>query len=66
MISAMMSSATERELEKGELKTVIPARAAWERSTWLVPMQKQPIARRFLAAERMRGVRWVLERIPRT
>lgn len=43
MISAMTSSATERELEKGELKTGIPVRAAVRRSTWFVPMQKQPI-----------------------
>ena len=42
-ISAMTSSATERELEKGELNTGIPAFAAVSRSTWLVPMQKQPM-----------------------
>ncbi len=33
MISDMTSSATERELEKGELKTGIPAFAAVTRST---------------------------------
>jgi hypothetical protein len=38
----MTSSATERELEKGELKTGMPALAALRRSTWFVPMQKQP------------------------
>lgn len=43
MISEMTSSATERELEKGELKTGMPAFAAVRRSTWLVPMQKQPM-----------------------
>jgi hypothetical protein len=39
----MTSSATERELEKGELKTGIPALAAEVRSTWFVPIQKQPM-----------------------
>ena len=43
MISAITSSATERELEKGELNTGIPAFAAVSRSTWFVPMQKHPM-----------------------
>jgi hypothetical protein len=43
MISAITSSATERELENGELKTGIPAFSAVKRSTWFVPMQKQPM-----------------------
>jgi hypothetical protein len=43
MISEMTSSATEREFEKGELKTGIPALAAVWRSTWFVPIQKQPM-----------------------
>jgi hypothetical protein len=66
MISAMVSSATERELEKGELKTAMPRRAAVLRSTWLVPMQKQPITMRFLADSRTRAVSLVLERMPIT
>lgn len=41
----MTSSATERELEKGELNTAIPALPAARRSTWFVPMQKHPITR---------------------
>ena len=45
MISLMTSSATDRELAKGELKTAIPALAAASRSTWLVPIQKQPMVR---------------------
>jgi hypothetical protein len=43
MISEMTNSATDRELEKGELKTEIPFLAAWVRSTWLVPIQKHPM-----------------------
>lgn len=50
MISPMTSSATERELEKGELKTAIPCLAAWTRSTWFVPIQKQPMARSYRSA----------------
>lgn len=66
MISAMTSSATERELEKGELKTVAPALVAYGRSTWEVPMQKQPTAMRFLACLRTLAVNLVFERIPMT
>ena len=43
MISEMTSSATEREFEKGELNTAMPALPAASKSTWLVPMQKHPI-----------------------
>ena len=35
---------TLRVLENGALKTGMPSRIAAFRSTWLVPMQKQPIA----------------------
>lgn len=52
MTSEMTSSATERELENGELKTAIPARAAASRSTWLVPMQKQPMTRSYADSEK--------------
>lgn len=65
-ISAIVSSATERELEKGELKTAIPREAAVVRSTWLVPMQKQPTTMRFLAAFRTCAVSLVFERMPMT
>lgn len=51
MTSEMTSSATERELENGELKTAIPARAAASRSTWLVPMQKQPMTSSYTDGE---------------
>ena len=64
MISAMTSSTTLRVLEYGALKTAMPRSAAASRSTWLVPMQKQPIATRSSAASSTRGVTWVLERIP--
>ena len=49
MSSQMTSSATDRELAKGELKTQTPLRAAATRSTWLVPMQKQPTTRSWRA-----------------
>ena len=44
MISPITSSTTLRVLEYGALKTAMPRSAAAARSTWLVPMQKQPIA----------------------
>lgn len=66
MISAIVISATERELAKGELKTAIPSEAAVFRSTWLVPMQKQPITMRFFASRRTRAVSLDLERMPIT
>ncbi len=43
------SSATERVLEYGALNTAMPRSRAALRSTWLVPMQKQPTATSFLA-----------------
>ena len=43
-ISPITSSATLRVLEKGALKTGMPRWRAASRSTWLVPMQKQPTA----------------------
>ena len=43
-ISPMVSSATLRVLENGALKTGMPSAAAASRSTWSVPMQKQPTA----------------------
>lgn len=66
MISAIVSSATEREFENGELKTAIPSWAAVFKSTWFVPMQKQPITVRFFAELRTRAVSLVLERMPMT
>jgi hypothetical protein len=53
-------------LLKGELNTQMPWLAAYLRSTWLVPMQKQPTTMRFLAAARTRELSLVLERMPRT
>ncbi|MNL68465.1 hypothetical protein D3C87_1931890 [compost metagenome] len=47
--SASTSSATERVLEYGALNTAIPRSRAAFRSTWLVPMQKQPTATSFFA-----------------
>src|ERR1039457_4840094 len=41
-ISASTSSATLRVLENGALNTGIPRSSAAARSTWLVPIQKQP------------------------
>src|SRR3990167_7600381 len=46
MASASTSSATERVLENGALNTAMPRSRAAARSTWLVPMQKQPTAAR--------------------
>lgn len=66
IISPMINSATLRELLKGELKTAIPCAAAYCRSTWFVPMQKQPMETRFLASARTRALSFVLERIPMT
>src|SRR6478672_4630672 len=64
MISAMTSSTTLRVLEYGALKTAMPRSAAVSRSTWLVPMQKQPMASRSGALSRARLVIVVLERMP--
>ena len=64
MISPMTSSTTLRVLEYGALKTATVRRAAAARSTWLVPMQKQPTASRSVPASSTRSVMVVLERIP--
>src|ERR1700712_34079 len=64
MISPSTSSTTLRVLEKGALKTATPRSAASMRSTWLVPMQKHPIARRSFPASSTSAVILVLERIP--
>jgi hypothetical protein len=66
MISQMTNSATLRELLKGELNTAIPCSAAYCRSTWFVPIQKQPITMRLRASFRTRSVNLVFERIPIT
>jgi hypothetical protein len=64
MASASTSSATLRVLENGALKTGTPARVAAARSTWLVPMQKQPTAISRRAAARAAASSWVRERMP--
>ena len=64
MISPITSSTTLRVLEYGALKTATPRSAAAARSTWLVPMQKQPTASRSVAASSTRGVILVLDRMP--
>src|SRR5882757_505158 len=64
MISPSTSSTTLRVLENGALNTAIPRSAASTRSTWLVPMQKHPTARRSLPASSTRDVILVLDRIP--
>src|SRR6266568_3556500 len=67
MISATIISATLRVLENGALNTGTPRRLAPSRSTWLVPMQKQPTVsrRRHLKAlggeDLVRGAAHVLE-----
>src|SRR5471032_1766543 len=62
--SANTSSATERVLEYGALNTAMPRSRAALRSTWLVPMQKQPTATSFLAWSKISSVSCVRERIP--
>src|SRR3954447_21599543 len=64
MISAITSSTTLRVLEYGALNTATPRSAAPTRSTWLVPMQKHPIASRSVACSRTRRVTVVFERMP--
>ena len=66
MISAMIISATLRVLENGALNTGTPRSAAAARSTWLVPMQKQPTASRSGAPSSTRGVIVVFDRMPST
>lgn len=64
MISASTSSATERVLEKGALKTGMPRIMAASRSIWLVPMQKAPIDMSLRAPSITSSVRRVRERMP--
>ena len=63
-ISPNTNSATERVLENGALNTGIPRIFAALRSTWLVPIQKQPIAISLGAASIISAVNWVRERKP--
>ena len=65
MTSASTSSATLRVLENGALNTGTPWASAACRSTWLVPMQKQPTAASRGAAFSTSAVSWVRERMPR-
>ncbi len=65
MISARISSATERVFENGALNTGMPRIMAASRSTWLVPMQKAPTAISRRAAAIDSAVTRVRERIPR-
>ena len=60
----MTSSATLRVLLNGALNTATPRLVAAARSTWLVPMQKQPTATSLRAASKMSSVSWVRERMP--
>jgi hypothetical protein len=62
--SPITSSATERVLEKGALKTGMPRIRVVSRSTWLVPMQKQPTAISRSAAASASPLSWVRERMP--
>ena len=66
MISPSTSSTTLRVFENGALNTASPRSAAAARSTWLVPMQKHPTARRSLPASSTSGVIVVFERMPST
>ncbi len=66
MISPITSSTTLRVLEYGALNTATPRSAAATRSTWLVPMQKQPTASRSDPAASTLSVTVVLERMPST
>ena len=63
-ISAIVSSATERVLENGALKTGMPMARQAARSTWLVPTEKQPIATSDLMPSIASAVIWVRERMP--
>lgn len=66
MISPITNSATLRELLKGELNTAMPCVAAYWRSTWFVPIQKQPMTMRLRASLSTRSVSLVLDRMPMT
>ena len=62
-MSPITSSTTERVFEYGALKTAMPFLPAYSRSTWLVPMQKQPTAVSVGRASMTLRVTLVLERI---
>src|SRR5687767_1562189 len=64
MEAATTNSATERVLEYGALNTATPFWVACARFTWLVPIQKQPIACNFSAAFKTDEVICVFDRIP--
>jgi len=64
MASPSTSSATDRVLENGALNTAMPRCRAATRSTWLVPMQKQPMAISLGAWASTSAVSWVRERMP--
>ncbi len=66
MISPITSSATERVLEYGALNTGMPRRFAACTSTWLVPMQKQPMQNSRSAAASTSAESRVRERMPTT
>ena len=64
MTSANTSSATLRVFENGALNTGIPRSCAQSRSTWFVPMQKQPTPISRGAASNTAAVSSVADRIP--
>ena len=64
--SARIISATLRVLLNGALKTGTPWRLAADSSTWLVPMQKQPMVRSLSAPTSELARTWVLLRMPST
>jgi len=63
-MSQITSSTTERVFEYGALNTATPCVPAYSRSTWLVPMQKQPTAESPWRASMTLRVTEVLERMP--
>src|SRR5271157_1532383 len=65
MISPIASSATERELECGSLKTAMPPSLAAARSILSTPMQNAPTATSCGAASSTAAVIRVFERTPR-
>ena len=64
MISARISSATERVFENGALKTGMPRIIAASRSTWFVPMQNAPMAISLRALAIASAPSFVPERMP--
>ena len=64
MISANDNSATLRVFANGALNTGMPACAAPGKSTWFVPIQKQPTAVRRSAASMAAASSCVRERMP--